>query len=335
MDSRSHLHIVSDTLLIGALANTLLYSKLRLFVMVPAELGNLASLVTLDVGGNQLAGPIPAELGNLANLTTLSLHTNALTGPIPPELGGLANLTVLVLHTNALTGPIPQSFLQLSRLVALYIAGNSLCVPGTAAFTTWLNGIDNHDAGQLTVCSSPDRAVLVAFYEATGGSGWVANNGWLTDAPVGEWFGVTTDESGRVTGLNLIQNNLTGSIPAELGGLANLTQLWLDTNQLTGPIPAELGGLANLTTLALHTNALTGPIPSELGDLANLATLALDRNQLTGAIPQSFLQLSRLVALYIAGNSLCVPGTAAFTTWLNGIDNHDAGQATVCSAGSN
>ena len=101
---------------------------------------------------------------------------------------------------------------------------------------------------------SPDRAVLVALYEATGGSDWVANSGWLTDAPLGDWFGVTTDESGRVTGLYLIKNNLNGPIPAELGGLAALTELWLDTNQLTGPIPPELGGLANLTRLVLPSH---------------------------------------------------------------------------------
>ena len=122
------------------------------------------------------------------------------------------------------------------------------------------------------------------MYEATGGSGWIANNGWLTDAALGDWFGVTTDESGRVTGLNLAANNLNGPIPAEIGSLTNLTTLWLQKNALSGPIPSELGGLANLTTLALNENALAGSIPSELGGLANLALLVLDNNQLTGPL---------------------------------------------------
>ena len=58
---------------------------------------------------------------------------------------------------------------------------------------------------------------------------------------------------------------MTGEIPPELGGLSNLTRLWLDNNQLTGEIPPELGGLSNLTLLSLSSNQLTGEIPPELG----------------------------------------------------------------------
>ena len=43
-----------------------------------------------------------------------------------------------------------------------------------------------------------------------------------------------------------LRNQLTGEIPVELGGLSNLTHLYLFSNQLTGEIPAELGGLTNL-----------------------------------------------------------------------------------------
>ena len=40
-------------------------------------------------------GEIPAELGSLSNLTSLDLNGNALSGEIPPELGDLDNLTSL------------------------------------------------------------------------------------------------------------------------------------------------------------------------------------------------------------------------------------------------
>ncbi len=67
--------------------------------------------------------------------------------------------------------------------------------------------------------------------------------------------------------------------------------LTLSKNQLTGSIPTELGDLDNLQALYLHQNQLTGSIPTELGDLDNLELLNLENNQLTGSIPQGVLDL--------------------------------------------
>ena len=54
-------------------------------------------------------------------------------------------------------------------------------------------------------------------------------------------------------------------------------------------------------------------------------------NQLTGAIPPSFLQLE-LASLRIHGNeSLCVPGTSGFLSWLRGIEYRDE-QEPLCNA---
>ena len=41
-----------------------------------------------------------------------------------------------------------------------------------------------------------DRAALVAFYHATDGDNWANNEGWLTDAPLNDWYGVSA-QSGR------------------------------------------------------------------------------------------------------------------------------------------
>ena len=66
---------------------------------IPAELGNLVNLVTLDFGDQTgqhdpsqgLSGTIPVELGGLANLRTLNLSWHLLDGVIPTELGNLSN----------------------------------------------------------------------------------------------------------------------------------------------------------------------------------------------------------------------------------------------------
>ena len=47
---------------------------------------------------------------------------------------------------------------------------------------------------------------------------------------------------------------LNGTIPAELGGLTEMTRLYLHRNNLAGEIPAELNGLTNLVWLRLYDN---------------------------------------------------------------------------------
>ena len=159
-------------------------------------------------------------------------------------------------------------------------------------------------AADRLAMTAGDRAVLVALYEATGGSNWITSDKWLTDAPLNAWHGVWTDANGRVLWLGLTDNGLTGEIPAELGKLANLERLHLYSNRLTGEIPAELGKLANLEELELDTNDLTGEIPAELGKLANLERLHLYSNRLTGEIPAELGKLASLEFLWLGFNDL-------------------------------
>ena len=152
--------------------------------------------------------------------------------------------------------------------------------------------------------ASTDKAALVALYNATGGPNWANNRNWLSDRPIGEWSRVATDGDGRVTGLWLDGNQLSGSIPSELGTLDNLRTLSLSDNQLSGSIPSELGNLANLGVLWLDSNQLSGPIPSELGNLANLYSLWLNGNELSGSIPSELGNLPNLWTLRLDGNQL-------------------------------
>jgi hypothetical protein len=48
---------------------------------------------------------------------------------------------------------------------------------------------------------------------------------------------------------------------------------WLYENQLTGSIPGEIGNLSNLLDLVLSSNRLSGPIPPELGNLKSVRRL--------------------------------------------------------------
>lgn len=172
------------------------------------------------------------------------------------------------------------------------------------------------------VTSLTPREVLVALYNATGGANWTHNTNWLSDKDISTWHGVSVS-NGRVTDLNLSLNNLTGTIPAELGNLTNLETLNLSYNQLRGAIPAELGNLGNLEQLWLVNNQLRGTIPAALGNLSNLEVLILNNNLLSGALPQGLTGLTKLMSFSFGGTSLCAPLDAAFQTWLQGVADTD------------
>ena len=122
----------------------------------------------------------------------------------------------------------------------------------TIEATTYKEGVTGEFTLTVTVVTvtvvptSEDREALVALYHAANGRNWANNRNWLSNAPLGQWYGVTTDSSGRVTELYLHQNELSGRIPVELGDLSALTHLDLHFNRLSGGIPTALSNLTNL-----------------------------------------------------------------------------------------
>ena len=291
---------------------------LELYVGPPCDAGDRATLASLHnaMGGTDWTrsdgwlgdGPLGEWYGvgadSLGRVATLDLSDNGLVGRIPALLAELAGITSLRLDGNAgLTGPLSLSLTALPLREFRY-AGTGLCVPEDQSLAAWLAGIPSHD-GTDTPCSPvSDRAVLEALYHASGGSEWIVADNWLSDRPLGEWHGVTTDDDGRVVGLALPRNSLAGRLPPELGHLDSLRELDLPDNRLRGPIPPELGNLTALETLRLTFNRFSGSMPPELGNLSNLSVLHLPWNGLSGSIPAEFGRLSRLVELDLGWNGL-------------------------------
>ena len=149
-----------------------------------------------------------------------------------------------------------------------------------------------------------EKAALEALYDATAGAAWTNSSNWKSSSPLGNWYGVTTDVDGRVTEVDLYENNLDGSIPGALGNLAELKTLSLGSNSLAGSIPVELGNLPKLEQFSVEKSSLNGEIPSVLGNLSALKYLWLQENSLSGSIPDSLASRTSLIQLHLNDNSL-------------------------------
>ncbi len=256
-------------------------------------------VTALSMVGNNLHGPIPAEIGGLTHLRTLNLSYNLVSGPIPAELMGLRNLRFVNLYRNRLSGSIPAGVGALQDLEDLYLAENQLSGPLPAALgdlrnLTWLNLSFNSLNGPI-----PAELGKLGALERL----HLANNS-LSGAIPAELGNLANLEE-----LSLRENDLSGPLPVELGGLASLEVLDLEGNKLSGPIPRAFGDLTNLHGLNLWGNDLSGTIPAELGNLTKLRSLLLLHNRLTGSIPPELADLPDLLFFHVTGNhfSGCVP----------------------------
>ena len=327
---------------------------------LPVELGDLASLMELDLGENQLTGTVPSELGQLSGLTQLWLNSNELTGAIPAQLGNLPNLEILAISSNQLTGIIPEELGNLSNLKVLWLHANDLTstIPARLGNLSSLEHLalsSNHLMGpipsELGNLSNLRRLRLgnnemtreipaelgnlsnleELFLSFNSLTGTIPSELGNLSSLTGLWLhtneltGPIPAQLGNLSNLEYLElgnNGLSGSIPTELGGLSNLTFMNLSSNRLSGEIPTEFGYLHNLEELSLSRNQLTGTIPSELGNLSNLTGLWLADNRLTGQIPRSFTSLARLTTFYFWNNSgLCAPTDDEFREWLQAVEH--------------
>lgn len=258
---------------------------------IPTTLNS--NLRYLQLGFNQLTGAIPSEFGNMTNILTINLENNQLSGNIPSTLGNLPNLGTLLLGNNQLSGCYDDNLQNLCNLNAFIIIdmGNNFDMP-------WA---DFCSLGICVPCST-DYAAMVAFANSI--TSWGTTSPWDLTQPMDTWDGVTLNADGCVDVINLDENNISGTIPPELGNLSSIRTLDLGDNNFSGTIPPELGNLTNLTFLNLDGNALTGNIPPELGNLNALTRLYLSYNQLSGSIPPELANLTNMWDLGVHSNQL-------------------------------
>ena len=90
-----------------------------------------------------------------------------------------------------------------SAVAVARVVGSGL-VTGVAEGTATITATAGNAGGSAEIAvQSPDRATLVALYNAMDGPNWVNGDNWLTAAPLSDWYGVRTDAAGRVARVDL------------------------------------------------------------------------------------------------------------------------------------
>lgn len=103
------------------------------------------------------------------------------------------------------------------------------------------------------------RAALEALYDALDGDNWANKDNWKSDKPFSEWYGIYA-EGDKVLEINLDNNNLSGSIPSEIGEIEDLRILNLQDNELEGNLPSSIFNLSKLNKFLINGNKLSGTI---------------------------------------------------------------------------
>ena len=275
-------------------------------------------LYYLYLNDNQLSGTIP-DLSGLTSLWVLYLHRNSLSGTIAPAHFPKTSLQDLTLSYNSLSGEIPDlsehtalKWLYLNNnrlsgtitasdfptgLLHLYLSDNKLngTIPDLSGFTVitrlayWGNPALSF--ANVTLASGKDTVIdstaLRSLYSATGGADWEDGTKWLSSAPLGEWYGVTTDDtSGRVTALNLAGNGLKNEVSNSLEVLTTLKSLNFSNNtNLGGTLPERLKDISGLGVLNIPCTEVE--IPRTDGFIAWVRSLG--RNFQAGCSSPFFL----------------------------------------------
>ena len=105
--------------------------------------------------------------------------------------------------------------------------------------------------------------------------------------------------------LNAFSNRLHGQVPTEIGSATALELIDISKNDLEGSLPSQIGQLSDLAQLQMgHNPRLGGKLPETLGRLSNLLFLRLENASFTGMVPAAFRQMSSLQELKLGNNQL-------------------------------
>ena len=147
-----------------------------------------------------------------------------------------------------------------------------------------------------------DFAALKDFAISLNYKGWKDSSNWMSSKSICDWFGVQCSK-GRVTQVELKENNLKGTWPDSIGTLSKLESLVFDGTRPTSyagcsdtdfgysDFPSSFWSLSELTTFSAENACLGGELvdgASGVGNLTKLVEFSIHQNKVGGRFPAAF-----------------------------------------------
>ncbi|KAM3394119.1 hypothetical protein P3S68_003121 [Capsicum galapagoense] len=176
---------------------------------IPNDVGNLSSLLDIDLSGNNLVGSIPTSIGNLRDLERFNLSSNKFTGFIGDLIRKLQHLGDIYLGQNQISGSLPNCLGNITSLREIHLGSNKL----SSNIPPSLGNLQD----------------LVVLH--------LSSNNMVSSLPL---------EIGNlksVTKMDLSMNQFSNEIPREIGQLRNLAHLSLRHNKLQETISDSMSNM--------------------------------------------------------------------------------------------
>ena len=277
---------------------------------LPQDLGNMAELRYLSLGGNNLTGQIPRSISRLNKLYYLDLRNTPgmmhgrlsdlfaisslqylfvsgmeFIGKMPPKFP--AKLKYLVLPGNKISGKLPETFPNDSKLQVLNVANNQLKgdIPGHLL----LRPLDMIDLSQNQ------------FTSINGGEPWQKD----ANATINFYLSFAENRNLSVDFKSFMALFKARSQSRDAPSVINVSFCGIES-----PVLPDLFYLPGMSTCDLRGNNFHGPIPDVLADLSTLSYFDVSVNNLSGSLPGGIQNLIALQFLDISGNPLMRKGTS-------------------------
>ncbi|GMH23249.1 hypothetical protein Nepgr_025092 [Nepenthes gracilis] len=208
-------------------------------------LDQLSDLALFHANSNNFSGTISTNMSKRRYLYELDISNNMFSGPFPASVAGINGLTFLDIRFNRFSGSVPPAIFT-QNLDVLFLNDNN--------FMSNLPTVSNYHISYLTL----------------------ADNKFSCPIPSDIYKTLSA-----LTEVLLLNNQLMGCLPSELGLLKGVTVFDVSKTMLTGPLPFSLACLEEVEVLNFAENLLYGIVPDVLCELPNLANLTLSDSYFT------------------------------------------------------